>query len=125
MRLIKVMCSTDWKGRPSHSLYEWPPMDRDVLEALMRDDIRRWQAEDVVHDEESECELENGVEIPAAGIENRVRELILDPQLPVLWKQDSARWEMNLDEPRGSANPVRIFAMYIEGGTSSISYHIV
>jgi len=120
VRLIRVTCSTDRKGRPIHSISELGSRDdREELKALMDKDIRVWQAEEVADsqfetEEVTDSELDQypeGTDLDEdKWKEERVAKLLTDPNLSKLWADMAGdiSWEMvgwHKSRP-ADANPV-------------------
>ena len=105
LQLIKTICSTDWKGRPDHTIKFMGIGSRDELQTLADDDIAKWQAIDLASDEQIAEEDEE--------------------EPPTEWETNH-RWEMKLEEPASERKEYRQFAERDDNGnTSSTTYHLL
>jgi hypothetical protein len=113
MQLWRTVCSTDWKGRPHHSLTLIAESDKtDRLIERQNEDVAEWQALDIRNHNEN---LEDG--------EEKTTE----------WAIERYRWEMDLDaklSSRSSAasfwsSALREFVEGSEGHWTTTVYHLV
>ena len=79
MLVLRTVCCTDWKGRPSHTvvLIAKTESREEAIEAMNKD-VEEWQAADLAADAESLEEAEEGEEHdrlvygpPASGTASR------------------------------------------------------
>lgn len=107
MILYKTTCSTDWKGRPHHSIKVLGASDdRNWLLQLQNADVAKWQKGDIDDDNENADADEGSVHTPLTT-----------------WEIEGERWEMQAENPK-ELGPQRVFAGKIESDTWSIVYHI-
>jgi hypothetical protein len=98
MRLIEIVTSTDWKGRPSQKIETIAESDSSIsLQVACDAAIKKWQEEDVQAD--LEC----------------------DPDASILWDVDGERWEMS---ERDSLSRQFVYKLGV-GGFCSICYHVL
>ena len=101
MQLWRTDCSTDWKGRPWHSMKLIAQSDhRDRLLEAMDADVLEWQAAEIADYNES---LEDGEE----------------PRTK--WEDGYDRFEMDRKDP----TELRKFSETNEGDCSTTVYHIL
>lgn len=110
LTLFCTICSTDYKGRPNHTLQILGHGSYDELKLLMENDIAKWQAEDRKADKE-EIDEDDEEELPDYG--------------PDGWSIDGVRWEMDIGPPTPARTVQREFTYDNEDVTSSIVYHIM
>lgn len=124
MLLFRTICSTDWKGRPSHSLVlvAKTANRKDAIEAMDKD-VVEWMAVDAAADEYNErCEA--GDEPEDGWDTMRAKELAEESNPDFLkhrWMEGSAgnRWEMQMSDADH-----REFVERLEGEWCTIVYHI-
>jgi len=108
MQLWRTVCSTDWKGRPDHSLMLIAESDKtDRLIERQNEDVAEWQAQDIRNHNEN---LEDG--------EEKTTEWTIKP---VETTHARCRWEMD------SVNNGRLreFVEGSEGYWTTTVYHLV
>jgi len=119
--LFRTICSTDWKGRPSHSLQYLGRGTEMQLEHLINEDVRATMAGDLAADECNERE-ERGEALEEGWDIQRAAELLQSGvDLKELW-ENSERFEMQFDEPRIG----REFVLVRDGDgyRSTMVYHV-
>jgi len=110
LTLFKTLCATDWKHRPHHELIILGTGTKEELLKLQDEDVKRWQATDIVIDKEHAAELE---------------ESDISKYVPETWERigghfEVQRWEMDRKDPQ----ECRKFTGFCEGDSWSIVYHI-
>lgn len=102
LSLFRTVCSTDWKGRPSHSLLLLLASDnRDLLIAKQDEDVEEWQREEL--EALAQMAEEEGTAAPTE------------------WALANVRWEMD----RLNEKSLRSFVEKdTEGGIFTTVYHI-
>jgi len=124
MQLFRTVCSTDWKGRPTHDLQRLSVGTQDALVAHMDLDIRQTQAEDVAREEAADREEHGGPRLDSQEAEDwtqaRIQQLLADPELRTIWS-NSERWEMD----RKPGQIFRVLAYKLDGDYISIVYHFL
>ena len=125
MQLIKVLCNTDWKGRPNHDItIVLQSTDKEVLLKTRNEDIRDMFIDDLVCD--LEIELEE-LELSAEELKSKQNTLTVelkslsDEELKERWRKPNERWEMIYQDNEMQ----RIFAFGCEGEYDSVSYTIM
>ena len=104
MQLWRTVCSTDWKGRPHHSLTHIAESDKtDRLIERQNEDVAEWQAQD---------------------IQNHNKNLDGGEEKTTEWAIERHRWEMDLDA-KLSRPALREFVEGSEGHWTTTVYHLV
>ena len=104
MRLFCTICSTDWKGRPTHNLELLSTSDdRDYLVGHMDEDVLRWQKIDL--DSDNEIAKED---------EEPTREE---------WAGPDKQWEMS--QPLRSLDGRSFVIKGSDGDLTTVVYHIL
>jgi len=102
MRMLKIVCHTDWKCRPWTSITQLGESENPAdLVALMDADVLVWQEADVQSD------------------------LEFDQDASLLWEIEDRRWEMQKSEDPGQSDAVRSFAILSDEDRSTIAYHLL
>ena len=123
MLLLRTVCSTDWKGRPSHQVlcvarteHRQRPLTRKAAIEAMDADVREWMLNDLQVDEENSDE-EQRAEWQRTG---RGKPEEMDrPTLEAAWKHTD-RFEMSLTDADH-----REFVERMEGDFTTIVYHLL
>jgi hypothetical protein len=103
MLVLRTVCSTDWKGRPSHSVVLVAKTEnRKEAIAAMDKDVAEWMAVDIAADEWNDKEQE-GIEPEEGSDVARTAELVATEtpeELKHRWMEASAgnRWEMQMQD---------------------------
>lgn len=129
MLVLRTICNTDWKGRPSHTvsliakvgMWKDEAKNReDAIEAMDKD-VAKWMAVDIAADEW--CEKENeGIEPEAGSDTARAAELVATEtpeKLLEMWRHQD-RFEMRLEDADH-----REFVERCEGDCTTIVYHFL
>jgi hypothetical protein len=114
MKLYRTRCSSDWKGRPTHSLELVATGDKEALKTAMDLDVRQIQASDVLVDQEAKDDYTESTDKYA----KRLDELVADPKLSELWTIERERFEMRLIDCEH-----RELAWSSDGDRASVVYH--
>ena len=118
--VFRTVCSTDWKGRPSHRLTLVAKTEnREMAIAAMNKDISEWIAYDIVAEEYEEYE---GTESEKDWNMRRVTELLAtktSTELLGMWRRQG-RYEMKLQN-----KDHREFVERMDGSFCTTVYHIL
>lgn len=121
MLLLRTVCSTDWKGRPNHSvsLVATTEGRKDAL-AAMDKDVAEWMATDIAADEYNAMEGEE----PEDGWDvRRAEELVATKtpeELKAMWQDGNSRFEMRLHDADH-----REFVERCDGDICTTVYHLL
>lgn len=122
MLLLRTVCTTDWKGRPSHSVVLVAKTEgrKEALVAMDKD-VAEWMAVDIAADEYNE--LSETDEEPEAGWDKaRAAELVATKtpaELLEMWRHED-RFEMRLEDADH-----REFVERMGGDLCTIVYHLL
>ena len=123
MLLLRTVCSTDWKGRPNHSVVLVAKTEgrKEALKA-MDADIAEWMAVDIAAQEYNE--LSDADEEPEEGWdERRAAELVATKtheELKAMWQDGDSRFEMRLQDADH-----REFVERCDGDICTTVYHLL
>lgn len=110
MKLIEVICNTDWKCRPTHQIKVLAEGTKKELAAKLDEAVTEAQKQDLMSDEDDEGNRKHPDSV-LAGLKPK--------EIAELWKDDQ-RWEMN-----SNREDQRMLCGGCDGDSWSISYTIM
>ena len=118
MHLFRTICSTDWKGRPSHMINLVASSDdRKWLIERMNEDVREWMCVDLAF------QNDEGDEAATADALNNDKTVSND-EIKTDWSHED-RFEMRLYGGSGPTPDHREFVERVDGEFSTTVYHFL